>query len=207
MSQTKLNNSDINYNTDVPWDKIDTSTFPSATTSVEWIVEMATDAEASTGTDEERYINSKQLWDKVATVRQTDKYYEMWASSNVLASNLTEIACATTDLTWQTKKSFTVKEQWTYQVSFTMTKDASNSNINSRIRTTPYNTWFSNATAISQEMWAWSESPWTVYTLNVTFPPMWWTIFIDWYWNNSYPNWTIKDAYVKWSLTASNFVS
>ena len=36
---------------------------PSATTTVEWVVEMCTDAEATTATDETRYINSKQAKD------------------------------------------------------------------------------------------------------------------------------------------------
>lgn len=38
-----------------------------ATTTTSWFVELATDAEATTGTDQTRYINSKQLWLKNKT--------------------------------------------------------------------------------------------------------------------------------------------
>ena len=38
-----------------------------ATTTTSWFVELATDAEAATGTDETRYTNSKQLWLKNKT--------------------------------------------------------------------------------------------------------------------------------------------
>lgn len=60
-----------------------------ATTTQEWLAEMATDAEATTGTDEERYINSKQLknrawftygawWATIQTSSATVAWWTAW---------------------------------------------------------------------------------------------------------------------------------
>lgn len=61
----------------------------SATSSELWMVEMATDAEATTGTDEERYINSKQL--------KNWAWFTWWYGGWVIARSDSETANITTD--------------------------------------------------------------------------------------------------------------
>lgn len=88
---------------------------PEASTSVKWIVEMATNAEATTWTDETRYINPKQL--------KNWSWYTITAGDEVLSASNSSINIPSTSYT--KLKEIQVTKNWTYRISFTLTEDAS----------------------------------------------------------------------------------
>ena len=126
-----------------------------ATTTRKGIQEMATDAEALAGTDETRYINSKQA--KSTYEQYNTKIQVLSASNNLKASSDTEVFASS--WSW-IKKQIAVWFKWTIRVKFDVSKTS----------------WYSvqwqiyiNWVAVWWTTWSWADYPtFTTHTFDVT---------------------------------------
>lgn len=82
-----------------------------ASTTQKGTVELATDTECDTGTDETRYVNPKQL-------RDYSRTYSYAVSDNLVNSSDTEVSHASS--VWTKKKSTQVLYPWNYRVKFSV---------------------------------------------------------------------------------------
>jgi len=86
---------------------------PSATTTSEWVVELAIDAEVVTWTDETRYINSKQV---------KDNYTQQILEKRLSASDSLKWSADTeqteTSNAWTLKKEIKIRTKWVVRVKF-----------------------------------------------------------------------------------------
>lgn len=80
-----------------------------------WLVEMCTDSEASNWTDEERFINSKQV---------KDNYWVSVVSWDITLASLTDTD-STSSTTFIKVKEILLEKWWIYNVSFTLKRTTS----------------------------------------------------------------------------------
>lgn len=169
---------------------------PVASETVAGKVERATDAEAATWTDTIRYITPKQLADNA---RRTTKSYAMVASSNIIYSDTVWISNWVSDLTWTTRKTATIK--FIGYATFTANQTSTGNSVQCRF--------------VLVRDWGVKETTsWVVsinWTNTITYTPTflllpWDVIQLQWYWNNSWPNGTLSNFYVKWTMTETNHV-
>lgn len=85
---------------------------PATSTTVAGLVELATDAEALAGTDETRYINSKQL---------NQYWYVIESGTDVTAADAATDVTGITGGTYAKKKELTIVKWGTYKITMEMT--------------------------------------------------------------------------------------
>lgn len=165
MSETKLNNSDINYNTTVPWSAVDTSTFPEATETTKWVVTKASDAEVTTWTENTKFVTAKAVKDNYWIITSPIAWSNfLWVWTNVVNS--------TNSTTKTYSKNITVNYKWTYRISTTLYND--NSGWSAKLKVN----WSDVATD--------SVTNWSVTIKSDELLEVWDIITVEFTWNDNY---------------------
>lgn len=123
-----------------------------ASTTNEWLVEMCTDAEALAGTDETRYINSKQAYDNYEA-----RYWT--ASNNLKASSDTEVNYNNANSWWLKKQIKMWLHWWSARISFDLKW-----NVSDKWYWRIYKNWVAIWTERSDETWNY-----VTFTEDITF--------------------------------------